>query len=197
MPHNDYSIAFKDAERHLKNAENIIYGQEPTGEVEFLRGLLFPVVNELRYAGHHAIRAVESLSEDERDECWKEAKKHCFRASYDAFDAQIQYFISECDLFQRDFRRVPIGPIINGYQDDCQTLNRIKMIDYQRSGNREDHWEEMEKHVETLKPILEKWNTGRDELNKSLKKELFERWLKALGLIGVIMGIVVGLMKLF
>ena len=197
MSQDDYCKAFKAAEKHLKSAENLVRFLNPAGESGYFRGLLFPVVNELRYAANHAVRAVEAASEGEREECFAEAKRHCFRASYDAFDAQLQYLIGECNLFQHDFRRVPIGPIINGYQDDCKTLNELKVIDYRHSGNREGHWEEMAKHVETLKPILEKWNTGRDELNKILQKEQFERWYKTLGMIGVLVAIIVGIIKLF
>jgi len=184
MSQNDYFQAFKAAEGHIKSAENLVRFFNPIGEVEYLRGLLMPAVNELRYAGRHAIHAAEATSGDEREERFVEAKKHCFRASYDAFDAQLQYLIGECDLFQRDFRRVPIAPVIDSYQDDCRTLNRLKMIDYRRTGNREDHWAEMERHGETLRQILEKWNTGREELNKILRKEQLDRWYKTLAIIG-------------
>ena len=182
----DYCAAYKNAERHLKYAEKTIHTLDPTGETELtggvLRGLLIPSVNELRYAGRHAVSAVEAQDDETREEQWNKAKGHCFRASYDAFDAQLQYIISECVVFQNDFRRgVEIKRVIPEYQEDCRILNRLKNVDYRQTGTPEEHWEEMGKHVATLLPILERWTVARDELNKILKDGLFDRWIKITG----------------
>ena len=198
MSQSEYAEAFKTAEQHLKFAENIIHIADTTGNAEFVSGLLFPAVNELRYSSRHAIQATESCGENDREDAWKKARDHCFRASYDAFDAQLQYIISECAIFQNDFRRgVEISQVISEYQEDCRILNKIKKVNYRQTGKREDHWEDMKKHVDILLPILEKWNTARDELNKILRKELLDRWFKTLGIFGGIAAVIALILKLF
>ena len=73
-----------------------------------LQGLLFPAVNELRYAGFHASKAL-TLDGDDQKEAYESAERHCRRACYDAIDVQIQYCLCECRRFQNDYRLVLIG----------------------------------------------------------------------------------------
>jgi len=200
----NYCKAYRDAEQHVKCAEKTIQSIDPTGKTDLtggtgsLRGILIPSINELRYAGWHAVRALEAQNNEDRAVEWDSAEDHCFRASYDAFDAQLQYIVGECAIFQNDYRRgVEISRVISDYQEDCRILNKLKRVDYRQIKSRGDHWKDMQQHVETLLPILEKWNTARDELNKILQDGLFNRWLKVTGTIVLVVGTVVAILKLF
>lgn len=189
MLQEKYSHAFRTAEKHTKQAEKFLNRLNENGDVLFLRGLLFPAVNELRCAAYHAILANDSTDSVEKEEEFTSAKKHCERASFDALEAQIQYLIGLCDIFQDDYRLIDdIGEVIKNYQEDCLVLDSIidetpARSDYE---HREDYWEVLERHLEQLKPICKRWKIGRQELNKKLTKERRNRRNENIKVIGTI-----------
>jgi hypothetical protein len=192
MLQDEYNEAFCDAERCIKSVEEASYAKSIISRGIFLRGLLFPAVNELRYAAFHAIQASKKETEDERKEAWTEAIKHCHRAAYDGLESQFQYLINTCGNFQYDYRSILIADIVKDYQEDCQRLNYFKTVDHKRDGDHEKYWEKMQTYVSELEKICTKWETARPELNKKRQQERDKQWHRTLAVIGIIVGIAVG-----
>lgn len=171
--HEEYRNAFETAEKYLKEAELFVKDMSGLSGND-LQGLLFPAVNELRYAGCHAARVL-ALDADERDEAYREAVRHCQRSCYDALDTQIQFCLGECRRFQEDYRLVVIGGIVHDYQSDCLKLKQCNQMET-RSEDRGQYWESLVPIVADLKEICSKWMIGREELNKVLEEKRNARW---------------------
>jgi len=195
----EYHKSFHAAEKHIKQAENLLGRLNVGKDLSFLRGLLFPAINELRYSAYHAIEAHSTDDPVAKAGSFVSARKHCFRASFDALEAQVQYLIGVCAVFQNDYRLVSIGEVIPNYQADCLVLDEINQNALARADyeHREDYWKEAAVHLSRLEPICKRWEIGREELNKKLKREIRNRRLQTLTAIGVIIAIVTFILKLF
>ena len=85
-----------------------------------------PAINELRYAGHHLLKA---LTADDRDALQKELRKaesHCQRSMYEASESGILYFLGLVNEFAGDFKDVPITQVVPDY------LNILTLADQAR-----------------------------------------------------------------
>jgi len=173
----EYCDAFETAETHLKDAELFVKDMARLSGDD-LQGLLFPAVNELRYAGYHASKA-SAWNGEAQNKAYAEALHHCHRSCYDSLDLQIQYCLGECRKFQKDYELVSIGNVIKDYQNDCLVLNRVNQ-GKPRSEDAEQDWLALIPVIKELKTIHQKWFVGRDELNKILEEKRNTRWLQFL-----------------
>lgn len=78
---------YNTAESDLKNI----------GRVE--QELLITAVNQLRYAGQHLLRALDSDDVDRIRSELDAAKRHCQRAIYDVNDSGAQFYLEMIDRF--------------------------------------------------------------------------------------------------
>lgn len=162
---NKFFAQFETAERHIKGAERLFQGECFDGDVAAIQGLLFPAVNELRYAGFHFAKSVAATDADEKAAELEKAIRHCQRASLDANDAQLQFLLGECRQFKYDYRMVSIGGVVSEYLDDCTELNRINRS-LNATERSENSLEELEGWRNLLIAIVERWTMAREELNK-------------------------------
>ena len=170
----DVRDAYNTAEQHIKL-------------VEHHEGLAFPPVNELRYAGQHLCRALVETDSDAKVKHYQDALDHCRRASYDALEILLSYYLERCIRFQDDYRQVVIPDILGSYLDDRKILNEIKqktMIrDYE---DRAQYFSDIQRDGEIIRGISEHWENARPELNKKVAKfrREYRRWV-----IGIIIGV--------
>jgi hypothetical protein len=177
----EYFAAFSKAETHLKNAE--LFCQRKKKE----HGLLFPAVNELRYAGFHAARAVtEALTEGEKVVEYEKAISHCRRSSYDSLDAVFQFLVMACRTFQADYSRVVISTVVKDYLEQCVRLMEINDGLWRQPDDKETRWQYMETNLDEVMAIANCWEIAREELNKIQKEERNRRWRETLAMVGVI-----------
>ena len=64
---------------------------------QFRSAVAVPANNELRYAGHHLLQALDGQEQVTKPEGLRKAKNHCERAMYDAAQAGIWYTLSSGD----------------------------------------------------------------------------------------------------
>jgi len=172
---------FKRAESQIKTLE-LLYEDV---------GLYFHPVNQLRYAGYHIVRAIESSEGGkEKEEQCNRAKRHCQRAIYDASEMAIVYCLSEIDNFQQDYKNMDIAPTVDNYLDIKQVAREaqdlIKTTDHTK---REEKYEECDALFGPLKSHVDRLNDARPELNKRLTHRrnslLFTLIFIALGVVGI------------
>jgi hypothetical protein len=73
----EFAALFQEAEQGLKQIEHLT------------DTLHIPAINELRYAGFHAVQAMAAASADERSANIEKGERHCRRASFDVFEVGI------------------------------------------------------------------------------------------------------------
>jgi hypothetical protein len=143
------------------DAEDAIKAVEPT------HGLHVPAVNQLRYAGHHLLRYLGSGGQDTEE--MTKAQRHCQRAMYDAYDAQIQSLLNDISDFQADFRHTVIVDIYPSYKE--LTAAKKEALDFLGSGHgnhdgRADMYQALKDHLERLRTLTADLPMAREELKK-------------------------------
>jgi len=178
----DVRDAYNLAEQHIKL-------------VEHHEGLAFPPVNELRYAGQHLCRALVETDDGVKEKHYQDVLGHCRRASYDALEILLSYYLEKCIKFQDDYRQVIITDVLQSYLDDRKVLNEIKQKSMSRDReNRGQYFAEVQQDGEIICSISERWENARPELNKQVEKERRKsrQWV-----VGVIVAIIIGLLAFF
>ena len=73
-----------------------------------------PAINELRYAGHHALQAITDDGAVDI-EVLASAKSHCERAMYEAAEAGIMFCLDAMKDFRKTYRDLVISEVIADY----------------------------------------------------------------------------------
>jgi hypothetical protein len=177
-----FAEAFFEAEKHIKRAGLLILStvKKTLVSEEEITGLLIPAVNELRYAGYHAAKALTAVSIEDAEKAYEAAIKHCHRSSYDSLEASFQFCLKECGTFRNDYRLVQIAPIMPSYAADCICLNKIKAA-LKIQQDKETYYKDIEEHLVAISEILERWNAHREDLNKGLADARRNRLFLILG----------------
>lgn len=179
---------FAQAESEAKKAELLL------GE------LSIPCVNELRYAGSHLIQGLVARDKDEEQlerEQLERACKHCRRALYDAWEAQILYYLEKISAFQHDYRNVVISDVLSNYTELSMSIqqSRDAILKAQAMPDKEERCLTIAGHVDVLAKIQQTLDASRDELNKKMRKERYIYWVGVLGVLGSILALVVSILK--
>ena len=161
---------FQDLQKRFADAENFIKEVELCGPE-----LPFPAINELRYAGHHLLKALVISDQDEFRKELGEVEDHCHRAMYEASEAGIMYFIRLLKQFDRDYKDVVVSNTI-------PSVLEIRKLGAQAAAklsggrlNRKTPTAQVQEYMEMfreLKDGVEILEANRDELNKVKKKEI-------------------------
>ncbi|MDO4568810.1 MAG: hypothetical protein Q4D38_00320 [Planctomycetia bacterium] len=163
---------YQRAESEIKNSEYLF---SQTNQETF-EGLAFPVINELRYAGNHVIRAIDSDNADAAHENYNKAISHCVRAVYDVYDAQILYVLGEIAWFNKEYSKTVITNAIPNYIELLNEVSKIRDSYARRTDSKEEDWRLSLESLTRLKEILGTFNTARSELNKHICQKNWE-WI--------------------
>ena len=98
---------FHDLQKRFAEAESFIKEVELCG-----LELPFPAINELRYAGHHLLKALVISDQNEFPKELGEVEDHCHRAMYEASEAGGMYLIRLLKQFDRDYKDVVVTDTI-------------------------------------------------------------------------------------
>jgi len=189
---------FSKAESESKTAEHL--------EAE----LGIPSINELRYAGYHAIRArmCELGALDDGDTCEKEelikACRHCDRSIYDSNEVQMTWYLERLRETHQAYVQAYVSDIVkeivDGYIEDLQTLD--KATDFLREtklehGNREKYYEACEPHLEQVRAIYRKWKNSAPVIDAAIRRAQSKRFWTAAGVIAAMIGAAAALLGMF
>lgn len=189
---DDVVALFHEAERELKKIERV--NDE----------LPIPPVNELRYAGNHLARAWAAHNRDEAVVCNEEidkAARHCQRSIYDAHEVGIQFYLKRIQMFQEEYRNVPVVTILKNYPDlrvEANEANEhIQIVAERHRGERDGYYNECREHYNKIKRVAEVLDAARDDLNVQISQDIraTRRWRIGVG-VAVFGTLVVALFKL-
>ena len=141
-------------------------------ELLCLEGVLFPAVNELRYAGFHLKLALVADSEKDVLKEIRLGQDHAGRAGHDAYDALAIFYIEQCDVFIEEFKTVSIPKAYPGYLTDLGKLQNARraLADAYRKATVELDLAAKEAQVDLLEEVYNNFEIARGEANK-LKDE--------------------------
>lgn len=185
---NKIHQTYLKAENLLKDAERLFESENP----DSLEGLIFPAVNELRYAGNHLIQALNESEFSSQMANYEKALRHCERSVYDIFDAEILFCIRKLDTFIDDYRMILIGEVIPDYQECCRQIDQIRLKRDRDAAPK--NWENLESDLAGLQEIRQKFEVARPELNKKVQCTIRERRRFTLSIALTILGILVSVL---
>ena len=88
---------FEEILRLYNEAESFIK------EVELcVSEIAFPAINELRYSGHHLLKALVSAGPEQFNKELSDAVDHCHRSMYESSEAGIGYLLDLLKAFDTD-----------------------------------------------------------------------------------------------
>lgn len=158
---DENSIDFDDVRQWYMEAEKLIRVL-----ANILSVPMFQAINQLRYAGHHVLKA--QSNEEKRQSNLIEAYKHCKRAVYDALDFYV-YKLSE------NYRvLLPALDSNNAFKVESLLKNHIKQINQCRTNrdSRIDYYNEIQKTLIEGLELIEELNIIQRE--SGLSERLFQ-----------------------
>lgn len=192
---------WRAAEEAIKTAEHL--GGEP------------PVapINELRYSGRHLLDAVLEVEDAERRKGdLHKARRHAFRAKYDAAEAHILHCARALIRFKEDYRKTPIQPVLDDYLEILAFSRKVQARiganrtdsgptfvgesrAQDRSEKRDADHELFIEYAEQYSDYIAKIDVAREELNKLVAKQRAStrRWVLgfAVSLVGLAVTLIV------
>jgi len=74
-----------------------------------------PAANELRYAGHHLLQAIDDDGNLADEDQLAKARNHCRRASYEAVEAGLTHALRQIHQFKEDYKLIEITPVLQDW----------------------------------------------------------------------------------
>lgn len=153
-----------------------------------------PANNELRYAGHHFLQAIQDDHAAEPD--WDQLARaiaHCQRASYEACDAGVLSALEMIQIFKDDYSMMDISPTLPDWADIKETARKAQdTVAKKRQRSEEAPILEAgyEEAFDELVRIYHRLEDAREDLNKRVAAERREgrRWWLGL-VVAVVLGI--------
>lgn len=162
--------SFKQAEQFIKSVELDSNGND----------LSVPSINELRYTGHHLVKAIQSDDAEKQKEELKKAYRHCKRASFDAVELGIIGKLETITIFEYDYRKSLIQNVWPDYLDSVAELEKIQcFLKHQNvTRSREDYFDSCLAHYEMAAKISQKARLARPQLNKQRNKAIRRSFIR-------------------
>lgn len=161
----------------------------------FRREAGIPAQNELRYAGHHFLRAIGDDGDLKDPDQLIKARNHCRRACYEAVEAGLVYAVNQIAQFKNDFKNIPItGALPNWIQIITDAKAAQKLLGQTRPEPEGQQSEDHERHLEAfdkLEAHIDKLEPAREELNKSLAASRRNGLIAIAGLFLTVLGILI------
>lgn len=167
----------------------------------FRDAAVVPAANELRYAGHHLLLAIDDKGCLVDQDQLVKARNHCRRAAYDAVEAGLSHALRQIKKFKEDYRTVQITPVVRNWMEilaDTETAQEIlgQARPEPENHQTDDHRRHLEQ-FEKLLPHVKILSYAREELNKSAKESasdgrrfVITALLALLGIVVTVAGIV-------
>jgi len=150
--------------------------------------LIIPAVNELRYVGYHITNYIKN---PEKTEEIDKAVGHCKRATFDAYEAGIIYYIREFQKFKDDYATVMITEVVPKYIEYCKgVIDTIDFINKTDKDTRHKNYIHCAELFDNLSGMLKDLDIARAELNKLLKKERRNSLVAICAILALIVAIV-------
>jgi hypothetical protein len=163
---------FQDLKERFAEAEGFIK------EVELCGGeLAFPAINELRYAGHHLLKALAEPNEDKFHKELGEVEDHCHRAMYEASEAGITYLIRLLKQFDWDYKDVVVSETVPNILEIRRLGTKASKQLSRGRLNRKSPTVQVKEYMEMfeeLKNGVEILEAGRSELNIVKRKGVID-----------------------
>jgi hypothetical protein len=194
----------KYKEKYKQVKDNFQKAEIRIKSIELLHNeLSIPSINELRYAGHHILNAIQ---EDESQKILREldkANRHTKRAYYDAVESVLLYSLDEIKIFDNEYKIIPETlDVIDNYNGKISEINNIvheiENIEYETRDEKyikiDEYYSKIEKTNKELKNSTTSIVALIDRNNQAQKKEHRKFIISSLlTTLGIVVAIIIAL----
>lgn len=163
---------------------------------EFRDAVATPANNELRYAGHHLLRALNDDGVAADPEHLRRAISHCHRAQYEAAEAGIVSALEMIKQFKEDYKYTPLKGIIPDYSKILRLVRTSQeLLPEERDSEASDGSGELPdpaKYMTAFRDLREKYHVLEDHREEVKKQIRIERIKIQRFVIGTLATIAVG-----
>lgn len=160
---------------------------------EFRAEVSIPAHNQLRYAGHHFLQAINDdivLVDEEQP---RRAKNHCERAMYEAAEAGIISALDSIRAFRQDYKDIVVSDVLGGYTEKIVLAKKAQDLLARGRADQRSAVARVSEYMNTfreLRAAAETLEAARDDLNAKVMAQVRETRRFALRLFVTILGIV-------
>ena len=136
--------------------------------------IAFPAINELRYSGHHLLKALVSAGPEQFNKELSDAVDHCHRSMYESSEAGIGYLLDLLKAFDTDYRDVPVIETVPDYVEIRALAKNVALKLSQGRLNRSSPSGQASDYMATFRQLREgvdRLEASRSELNKRKKEQ--------------------------
>lgn len=166
--------------------------------------IAFPAINELRYSGHHLLKALVSAGPEQFNKELSDAVDHRHRSMYESSEAGIGYLLDLLKAFDTDYRDVPVIETVPDYGEIRALAKNVALKLSQGRLNRSSPRGQASDYMAMFRKLREgvdRLEASRSELNKRKKEQagtsrkfiiqvLFWIAMILIGIAGVVMSVV-------
>lgn len=153
-----------------------------------------PAINELRYAGHHALQAITDDGEVDIEVLAK-AKSHCERAMYEAAEAGIMFCLDSIKDFGKTYSDLVISEVIADYPSRlarAQTALDLVVKGRSERASVGEHVAAYMDEFRVVRDIMRVFDASRDDLNAKRAQQIRAHRQFAIRALLLLLGALVG-----
>ena len=152
-----------------------------------------PAINELRYAGHHALQAITDDGAVDI-EVLARAKSHCQRAMYEAAEAGIMFCLDSMKDFGKTYSDLVISEVIADYPSRlarAQTALDLVVKGRSRRTSVGEHVTAYMDEFRVVRETMRVFDASRDDLNVKRAQQIREYRQFAIRALLLLLGVLV------
>ena len=152
-----------------------------------------PAINELRYAGHHALQAIADDGAVDI-EAFGKAKSHCERAMYEAAEAGIMFCLDAIEDFRKTYRDLVISDVIADYHSRLARTQKALDLVVKGRSERTSVGEHVDAYMDEFRVVRETmrlFDASRDDLNARRAQQIREYRQFAIRALLLLLGVLV------
>ena len=138
---------------------------------EFRESISIPAHNELRYAGHHLLQALDDDGTVADQEQLRRACNHCERAMYEAAEAGITSLLISIRQFKDDYKDIVISEVVSAYSDHKALAREAQQLLIRGRSKEATATATASDYMQAFRRLLEASDSledARDDLNAKL-----------------------------
>ena len=162
---------------------------------EFEDEVTIPAINELRYAGHHLLQAIDDDGSISNEEQFRRAVSHCERAMYEAAEAGINSVLVWIDQFREDYKNIVVKDVVDDYARILAHTRKTQDLIARGRSDQMSSSDRVSRYMETfrqLREYSELLEASRDDLNAKLSEQVKDKRRFIIRCLLILLGTVVG-----
>ena len=161
---------------------------------EFRDEIAIPAYNELLYAGHHLLQALDDSGAVSDSEQFRRAVSNCERAMYEAAEAGIISTLESINRFREDYKNIVVKDVVDNYSSILVKARKAQNLLARRRSDQMSSSERASCYMETFRQLRddsEMLEASREDLNAKVSEQVRYKRRYVIRVLLLLLGIVV------